>query len=159
MWDQLKTPIIPLVIFGAFELYPPGRQMAVPGKVYVKYLTPIQSSEASTREEMSELVRVRMLECWRDGPEDVCAPLTWAQRLEQQFYQYSFFFLVYKLIQVIPLAEFMEAYKIGKIQAFGLFLGVSFGITFIFYFYLMYLSHWITSLREYLLKNRRNKAT
>lgn len=158
MWDQLKTPIIPLVIFGAFELYPPGKQMSLPGKVHVKYLAPIQNSEATSREEMSELVRIRMLESWRDGPDDVCAPLTWPERIEQQCYQYAFFYSVYKAFQLIPFTELLEAYKIGKIQAFGLFLGVSFGITFVFYFYLMYLSVWIARFTEYLLKNRRNKA-
>ena len=157
MWERLKTPIVPLVIFGAYELYPPGRQMSLPGKIYVKFLTPIQFNEANSREDMSNLVRTRMLECWRDGPDDVCAPLTWLQRLEQQFYQYLFFFLAWKGYRALPLESFMEYYKLGRIQLLGVFLGGSFGITLVFYFYLMYASAWITTMRENHLKNQANK--
>jgi hypothetical protein len=39
----------------------PGKQMAIPGKIYARYLEPIQAHEASSREEVSRLVRFRML--------------------------------------------------------------------------------------------------
>ena len=74
LWEQLRAPIIPIVIYGAFDLYPPGcyccycyygyllfkkkllllllfffcyqgRQMAIPGKVIVRFLNPIFFNE------------------------------------------------------------------------------------------------------------------
>jgi 1-acyl-sn-glycerol-3-phosphate acyltransferase len=80
LWEQLQSPIIPMVITGAFDLYPPGNQMNVAGKVYCKYLKPIQPSEATTRDGISRVLRRRMLEALRDGPSDSAAPLTWMQR-------------------------------------------------------------------------------
>lgn len=33
IWEEFQTPIVPIVTFGAFDLYPPGRQMTHAGKV------------------------------------------------------------------------------------------------------------------------------
>lgn len=81
LWDKLQTPIVPIVTLGAFELFPPGNTMTLPGKVYVRFLQPIQPHEAPTKEAMSLLLRRRMLQSLRDVPEDVCAELTWPLRL------------------------------------------------------------------------------
>jgi hypothetical protein len=81
LWEKMQTPIVPIVTFGAFELFPPGNSMTLPGKVYVRFLQPILPSEAPTKEAMSLLVRRRMLESLRDVPEDLCQELSWFQRL------------------------------------------------------------------------------
>ena len=54
--------------------------MTIPGKVYVRYLDAIHPSEVASREEMSRLVRRRMLEALLDTPADTCAPMTVTQR-------------------------------------------------------------------------------
>ena len=59
MWEQLPgTPIIPMVFLGSFDLYPVGSWINTPGKVVVRYLTPILPNEASSRDEMLRLVRL-----------------------------------------------------------------------------------------------------
>lgn len=78
------------VIFGAFDLYPPKRQMCMPGKVYIRYLTPIQPSEASTRDEMSRLIRRRMLDAWRECPSDICRQLNFMQRYSSNAHTHIF---------------------------------------------------------------------
>jgi hypothetical protein len=42
--------------------------MTIPGKVIVRFLAPIQRHEAKTRDEMSKLLRIRMLQALGDGP-------------------------------------------------------------------------------------------
>jgi hypothetical protein len=61
MWESLNCPIIPLVTTGAFELLPPGRFMPIPGRVYATFLDVIKPNEAARREDMSNVVRRKML--------------------------------------------------------------------------------------------------
>mmetsp|Transcript_31905 Transcript_31905/g.30418 ORF Transcript_31905/g.30418 Transcript_31905/m.30418 type:complete len:375 (-) Transcript_31905:68-1192(-) len=61
MWEQLNAPIIPLIFYGAYELYPVNNWVNNTGKVYVRYLDPIGPHEAQSRDEMLRLVRRRML--------------------------------------------------------------------------------------------------
>jgi hypothetical protein len=90
MWEELQCPVIPLLFFGAFELYPQGWWLPTPGKVVCLCLPPMnvdahtqdhQSREEEemspthtqspttkhiqqkqlTRDEMSALVRKKML--------------------------------------------------------------------------------------------------
>ena len=74
MWEQLQAPIIPMVIFGPHEL----RQSGVPwprhGRIVVQFLAPIAPTEAASRDEMSSLLRRRMLEATMRAPWDTCAP-------------------------------------------------------------------------------------
>mmetsp|Transcript_8700 Transcript_8700/g.14766 ORF Transcript_8700/g.14766 Transcript_8700/m.14766 type:complete len:429 (+) Transcript_8700:61-1347(+) len=70
MWEQLQAPIVPFITYGAFDLYPVGSWINNTGRVTGRYLTPIQPHEASSREEMSNLLRKRMLEALRDCPEE-----------------------------------------------------------------------------------------
>lgn len=62
VWEKLQTDIVPIVVFGAFELYPPGKQMSIPGRVHARVLPPIPCSAATTREGMARVLRVKMLE-------------------------------------------------------------------------------------------------
>lgn len=146
LWEQIKTPIIPLVIFGAYDLYPPGGHlMSLPGKVYAQYLEPVRPTESMTRDEISQLIRSKMLEAWKDGPKDVGAELTWLQRIEQQAYQWGFLGSLYAGYQYIPWGALLHKYQLTPFQAGFGFLGASVGITLVFYAYLMYASSWVTS--------------
>ena len=55
--------------------------MTMPGRVLVRFLQPIMPAEASNKEEMSRLVRRRMLRALRDCPEHVGAEISWERRL------------------------------------------------------------------------------
>ena len=76
----MKSPIVPLVTYGGFELLPPGTYVNTTGKVYIKYLKAISPSEATTREEMHRLVRKRILLELKNCPRDAATELTWTER-------------------------------------------------------------------------------
>jgi 1-acyl-sn-glycerol-3-phosphate acyltransferase len=75
VWDDLRVDVVPLVVFGAFELLPPGQQMNLPGRVVVQVLPPIAAGSAASREEMSRLVRSAMTAALAVEPDLVSAPL------------------------------------------------------------------------------------
>jgi 1-acyl-sn-glycerol-3-phosphate acyltransferase len=74
LWEDAKLPIIPAVLFGAFELCPPGTLAITPGKVYIRFLDPITVDRAKSREEMMKIVRRLMLDAQRTCPRDAGAP-------------------------------------------------------------------------------------
>lgn len=57
MWEELKAPIIPVVLSGAWDLYPVGSWVNQCGHVTVRYLKPILPTDIKTREDMLRLVR------------------------------------------------------------------------------------------------------
>ena len=104
VWEKLQTDIIPIVVFGGYELYPSGKQMTIPGRVYVRVLSPITSSEAKTREEMSRLLRLRMLEAFLDSPDEAGQSLTWPERRRNILaltIQFTVNFALYKACEFI----------------------------------------------------------
>ena len=145
MWEQMKIPIIPLMIFGAFELYPPGKQMTIPGKVYARFLDPILPHEASSREDMSNLLRRRMLKDTMNAPSDIAVELTWSQRLQNWLYLYGFFWILwYAFNHLIP--SILRELHMSVQYAWICFTIASVVITIVFYIYLVYLSHWLTPI-------------
>lgn len=80
MWEQLKVPIVPVVLYGAYELYPVGSWVNNTGKVYVRYLDPIVPEEAVDRDAMMRLSRRRMLEAFLDTPGPIGLNLSWTDR-------------------------------------------------------------------------------
>lgn len=74
MWEELQMPLVPMIIMGAYDLYPPGKQMSLPGTVMVRFLPPIHPTEvaasdpAERRAEMSALLRRRYLVSMKDSP-------------------------------------------------------------------------------------------
>jgi hypothetical protein len=79
MWEELKAPIVPVVFYGTYDLYPVGSWVNNMGRVYVRYLDPIMPSEAKSRDEMLRLVRRRMLLAIADCPADIGKDLTWTE--------------------------------------------------------------------------------
>eukprot|EP01042_Synura_sphagnicola_P002969 gene2969-biopygen3207 len=55
IYEHLGIPVVPFVIYGAYDLYPVGTFVNQTGRVCVRYLTPIMPQEAPTREEMMRL--------------------------------------------------------------------------------------------------------
>ena len=68
-WETLQVPLVPMVIFGAYDLYPPTANMSVPGRVVCRLLPPIQPEQidpkadpTTRRDLLSAMLRRRMLE-------------------------------------------------------------------------------------------------
>jgi 1-acyl-sn-glycerol-3-phosphate acyltransferase len=81
LWESLEARVNPIVIFGAFDLYPPGKIMNSTGRIYVRCMDSIENHEARSRDAMSHLVRRRMLESMMDCPKDVGGDIGWMQRM------------------------------------------------------------------------------
>lgn len=156
MWDTLKTPIVPIIIYGAFDLYPPGRQMTIPGKVYVRFLPPIYAKEAENREQMSQLLRTKMLEAIKNGPKDVGAPLTWRQRLENVFALLALFGSHYYAYKWANIGEILKYYDMPFWKGCLFVLLVAMAFTVSLYLYLLYISNWISKLLR-LFRRKENK--
>jgi 1-acyl-sn-glycerol-3-phosphate acyltransferase len=52
IWEELQAPIVPFIIYGAFDLYPVGSWVNQTGKVTVRYLPPLTADSVSSRDEM-----------------------------------------------------------------------------------------------------------
>ena len=134
VWEKLQTDIIPIVVFGAYELYPAGKNMTIPGRVYVRVLPPIASSEAKTREEMSRLLRLKMLEAFLDSPDEAGQPLTWPERRRNILaltIQFTVNFALYKACKFIFL-DYIGLSLQNAIIYFSLYTVIT---TVILYFY------------------------
>jgi len=81
MWDDLKAPIVPLMLFGAWDLYPVGSWVNQCGHVAVRYLKPIMPQEIESREHVIRIVRRRMLESLLETPTNIGCDLNWTQRI------------------------------------------------------------------------------
>jgi hypothetical protein len=138
LWEQLQTPIIPIVTMGAYELFPPGYNMTQPGKVYVRFLAPIMPHEAHTKEEMCILLRTRMLEGLRDVPDDVASELTWRQRVVCWLNVAAVYAIVYHLYKAVIHYDVMHNSQLSYAQLWMIFAAVSVMLTFVFYVYAVY---------------------
>ena len=138
LWEQLETPIIPIITMGAFELYPPGCSMSHPGKVYMRFLEPILPHEAQTREEMSILVRRRMLEAFKEIPADVACELTWPQRLACWSNMIGVYGATYCLYRYVPYGTLRVKHGLSVLQAWGMWAVISVVLTLMFYAYAVY---------------------
>ena len=154
LWEQLQTPIVPIVTMGAFELFPPGKTMTIPGKVYVRFLEPILPGEAHTKEEMNILVRTRMLEALKHVPEDVAADLTWSQRLVCWFNVAIVYFTVWKMYVYMIHYDVLRHWNMTTAQLWGVFAAVSVLTTLLFYTYAV---HCAPIVRGYLAKTSSRK--
>ena len=56
MWEEMRAPILPFVILGAYDLYPVGSWVNQTGVVTVRYLAPVRPEEAQDRDHMMRLV-------------------------------------------------------------------------------------------------------
>ena len=138
MWEHLQVPIVPMVIFGAYELFPPGSQICVPGNVVVQFLKPIQPSEAKSRQEMSVLLRRRMCEAIAKCPERDLTSLSGTQRIKNQraiLTLFAFDYAWWRFMQEVVVQHYgVSWYTIG----YG-FLAFMFASIFVVYGYMVYL--------------------
>lgn len=157
MWEQLKTPVIPMVFVGAYDLYPPGKNIPFSGKVYTKFLQPIAATEVTTREEMSRLLRRKMLQAWKEPSEDAAKPVSWSFFIKHILSLIAFYGTCYYAPIILHFREILAYYGISALQGVGLYLVASIAITLIFYVYLMYIDKFIMKL-SHTLFGGRNKT-
>ena len=134
VWEKLQTDIVPIVVFGAFELYPPGKQMTIPGRVHVRVLPPIPASSASSREDISQLLRLKMLEAFLTSPEEAGQPLTWPERRRNLIalaLQFTINYVMYWLTKYF-FFDFLQLTIWSAITMFSVYTVV---MTVILYFY------------------------
>ena len=134
VWEKLKTDIVPIVVFGAYELYPPGKQMTIPGRVHVRVLPPIHSSAADSREEMSQLLRIKMLQAIIDSPEEAGQALSWGERgrnVTALIIMFTLDYLLYKCVSTF----FFDYLKWSILKTFIIFIIYTLVMTFLLYFY------------------------
>jgi len=63
MAKSAQVPILPMLIFGAFELWPPKQLTITPGRVTLRFMPPLMPAEFKDldKDELSEKVRKQML--------------------------------------------------------------------------------------------------
>lgn len=139
LWESLQATTIPVIIYGAYELYPPGKQMSLPGKVVMHFLKPIKSTEASTREAMSRLLRRRMLEALRNPPENVgdLAVVTWRDRILNVLA--ILFIFVFNTFVVYYGKEFIVRNNVPIKYSIAGFVGIPIIVTIILYIFKVYI--------------------
>jgi hypothetical protein len=83
LWEAMgRVPMVPLVIYGAYELYPPGSIFNSCGKVYCVFLPPLSAAQAADRDVASRSVRRIMLtHMATEAPADAGEEISWVQRV------------------------------------------------------------------------------
>lgn len=147
IWQTLQVPIVPFVSFGGYDLYPVGTYVNQTGKVYVRYLKPIMPSEAKSRDEMNILLRKRMLTAMLDCPSDVGQELTWMARLENIVATFAVVGFDYFSLSYLSRLLFVDN-KFTISSVIGVTSAVSFAITFLLYFYFVYVTDMMRQTKE-----------
>jgi hypothetical protein len=160
LWKQLDNcPVVPIVNFGAFELYPTKRLFTLPGKVYLRYLTPIRDDEKKlSREEMNLLLRKRMLESLKDVPADAGANLSQWKRFENVVLNILNLSWHLYLWKIIPFRAIKRSFGLTRLQVYGLLIFGSVFMTIAIYVYLYYLVHWVGLLYSKLFPRKLAKV-
>lgn len=57
IWEELLAPVIPVVLYGGWDLYPVGSWVNQCGHVAVRYLKPIYPNDVKSRDDLIRLVR------------------------------------------------------------------------------------------------------
>eukprot|EP00606_Chrysophyceae_sp_TOSAG23-5_P001349 GSChrysophyteH2.ASY1.ANO1.1726.1 assembled CDS len=105
MQAQLDAPIVPFVIYGAFDLYPVGSWVNQCGRVAVRYLSPITSKDADSRDGMRRICRRRVLEALADTPAGVGEDLPLLQWLLCYATNAANLYFVYRLVRLDVLCK------------------------------------------------------
>ena len=61
MWEELRSPIVPFIIYGAYDIYPVGTWINQTGKIVVRYLPPLVADDHITRDDMLKKVSAQLL--------------------------------------------------------------------------------------------------
>ena len=145
LWEELNCPIIPIVLYGAFDMHPPQKYMTMPGRVYIRYLEAIKPEQAKSREEKSNLVRRAMLEDSLNTPEDICSGLSTVHRLQSTL-GILFLFGSHYLLWAWCIKDLLfTTFNLTTTHVLSIFVSGSVVITLTLYIYAVYAVHWFKS--------------
>jgi 1-acyl-sn-glycerol-3-phosphate acyltransferase len=134
---QLDAPIVPFVIYGAYDLYPVGTWVNQCGRVAVRYLPPITSADAPDMDGIRRLYRRRVLEALKDTPAQCCSDLSASQWLSCYVANLVNFAFVWWCLRVAGHYCF-QTLGLTTRQAATYSCGVVFSVTFFLFVYFTY---------------------
>eukprot|EP01036_Dinobryon_divergens_P028998 gene28998-38042_t len=140
MWEDLRSPIVPFLIVGAFDLFP-----KFAGVVRVYFLDPILSSEATSRDHMLLILRRRMLQGLLDNdsqPSDYDTSAQSTLRLQSLGLNLSIS-LIWLVIAAAVKQILLSHYGLNLTQVFLGSVVLTIAITVLLYVYSVYMVHWI----------------
>ena len=144
LWEELNCPIIPIVVYGAFDMHPPKKYMTMPGRVHIRYLQAIYPDKAKSREDMSNLVRRAMLEDSLNTPDDICTSLSTFNRLKSTM-GIIFLFGSHYILWIWYFRDLLfTTFNLSVTQVVSAFVTGSVIITLTLYVYAVYAVHWFT---------------
>ena len=144
LWEELNCPIIPIVVYGAFDMHPPKKYMTMPGRVHIRYLQAIYPDKAKSREDMSNLVRRAMLEDSLNTPDDICTSLSTFSRLKSTM-GIIFLFGSHYILWIWYFRDLLfTTFNLSVTQVVSAFVSCSVAITLTLYVYAVYAVHWFT---------------
>lgn len=139
VWEQLQSPIIPVVIHGAHELWAKKFWVNNPGKVCVQCLPPIIPSEVKDRDHMMRTLRRRNLEALATCPIDLKGPISWSTRASSLILFVSMIIADYWLIRIVKYVLMNEdMYGLSASSATLFLIGLTIFTTLVLYVYAVY---------------------
>lgn len=159
IWDDYRIPIVPSVIIGAYELCPPGQILSNCGKIYIDYLKPILPNEADSRDEMSDLLRKRILERILNASLDTGSSISWSEYLVTWICTLLTHFLTFALFRLVSYV-INDVYKIsGYWNSIGTFVLFLIFITLLLFYYVKLSVAFYNDNGEFLSPLRQNTGS
>ena len=146
IWESLKYPIVPMVVYGGFDLYPNKKWVNTSGKVIVRYLKPIYPHEAEDRTSMANLVRRRMLEALKEPPAYAARELTWSERRRSLMLLSNLILFDLFLYRKISMGLDYLPYTINEIIIYSLVLIIV--VTVVINIYSIYIMTYLATLSD-----------
>ena len=143
IWEGGKIDVIPIVVFGAFELFPKGQAMNSAGRVVVHILPPIPAHCASSRTEMSALVRDSMLQALAKNLDALSDPQLSLAFLRLRAYGVCAFVLAIDILLLHLLYNHFSPWKIVTT-----FVLLTILVTLLIYFYYVHVLVWLSPPRK-----------
>ncbi len=133
----MRAPIVPFIIFGAFDLYPVGSWVNRTGKVVVRYLPPIVANQ-TTRDEMLRKVRRETLLAIADCPEKITEEIStfyWFTSILSNVLMIALQLYIIKKVHHLVTVT----YQLTSMEMLAWGVGLPFAITAALYIYYVYL--------------------
>ncbi|RLN91428.1 hypothetical protein BBJ28_00021228 [Nothophytophthora sp. Chile5] len=96
--EDTKKNVVPAIVFGAYELWPPGRMFSIPGHTLVRYLPQYESNPKLNRNQNRLALRRIYLKAFtEDVPDHIGTPVSSNFVLKNVFYLYVIWAITYKV--------------------------------------------------------------
>ncbi|TDH67038.1 hypothetical protein CCR75_008227 [Bremia lactucae] len=96
--EETKKNVVPSIVFGAFELWPPGRLFSIPGHTLVRYLPEYKSDPSLNRNQNRLALRRIYLKAFtQDIPDFIGTRVSTSYILKNMFYHYLSWAITFKV--------------------------------------------------------------